>query len=121
MIQRDTEYYKMEFYDSYVIIESIGDFKIDAKIATNTLKTIVDHYRGKEFAVITNRKSDYSLSSETYSHSLFRKVKGIAIVSSIPQVKLKAMIEQENFRQSFAFFENLDNAKKWAESLFVTY
>lgn len=111
----------MEFYDSYVIIESIGEFVVDPAIATSTLKVIVDYYKGKEFAIITNRKSDYSLSPEAYSHSLFKKIKGIAIVSSIPQVKMRAMIEQDSFEQSFAFFEDLNEAKNWAESLFVTY
>lgn len=121
MIQKNTEYYKMEFYDSYVIIESIGSFVVDSEIAKKTVKTITDHFKGKEFVIISNRKSDYSVSAETYSDRIFKKIKGIAIVSSIPQVKMKAVVEQENFKQSFAFFDNLDNAKNWAENFFVTY
>jgi hypothetical protein len=121
MIQKNTEIYKMEFYNSYVIIESTGRFVIDPAIAINTIQMIVDHFKGKEFVIISNRKSDYTISPEAYSNSIFKKIKGIAIVSSYPQVKLKAVLEQENFRQSFAFFEDLENAKKWAESFFVNY
>jgi hypothetical protein len=111
----------MEFYDSYVVIESNGESVTDPSISIKTLKIIVDHFKGKEFTIIANRKSDYSISPEAYADKLFKKVKGIAVVSSIPQVKTKAMLEQGNFDQSFAFFENLDNAKNWAENFFVTY
>ncbi len=121
MIQKNSEYYKMEFYDSYVIIESNGKFVVDPSIAKKTIQTIVDHFKGKEFVIISNRKTDYSLSPDAYSDSIFKKVKGIAIVSSHPQVKMKAVIEQENFQQSFAFFEDLEKAKNWAQSFFITY
>jgi len=82
---------------------------------------IRDSFKSKEFVIISNRKSDYSLNPEAYSASLFKKVKGIAVVSQNPEVKLKAISEQENFQQSFAFFENLDDAKNWAESFVVNY
>lgn len=121
MIEKITEYYKMEFYDSYVIIERIGQFKVEPAIAKKTIQTILDHYKRKQFVIISNRKSDYILNPDSYFDSIFKKIKGIAIVSQQPQMKIKAMIEQERFQQSFAFFEDLEDAKKWAESFFVNY
>ncbi len=121
MIEKNTEYYKMEFYDSYVIVEGTGQLVVDATIAKKTIQTIVDHFKRKEFVIISNRKSDYSLNPDAYSDSIFKKIKGIAIVSQHPQMKMKAMIEQERFEQSFAFFEDLEDAKNWAENFFVKY
>lgn len=121
MVEKITEYYKMEFYDSYVVIEGIGHFNVDSAIAKKTIQTIIDHFKKKEFIIISNRKSDYSLNPDAYSDSIFKKIKGIAIVSQDPKVKLKAISEQESFSQSFAFFEKLDDARNWAESFFVNY
>lgn len=116
MIEKITEYYKMEFYDSYVVIEGIGHFNVDSAIAKKTIQSIIDHFKKKEFVIISNRKSNYSLSADAYSDSIFKKIKGIAIVSQQPEMKLRAILEQEKFQQSFAFFDDLDEAKKWAES-----
>ncbi len=121
MIEKNTEYYKMQFYDSYVIVEGLGEFVVDTAIARKTIQTIVDHYKRKEFVIISNRKSDYSLNPDAYNDSIFKKVKGIAIVSQKPQMKMKAMVEQERFEQSFAFFEELEDARNWAENFFVNY
>ena len=111
----------MEFYDSYVVIEGIGQFVVDSAIAKKTIQSILDHFKRKEFVIISNRKSDYSLNPDAYSDRIFKKIKGIAIVSQQPQMKMKAMVEQERFEQSFAFFEDLDDAKNWAENFFVSY
>jgi len=121
MITKMTTYYKIDFYDTYVIIERLADFKIDSKIAKETLKIILDHFKGKEFVIISNRKQNYALDAESYSPSLFKKVKGIAIVSDIPDVKAQAILEQMNFRNSFAFFDTIENAEDWAKSFSNTY
>jgi hypothetical protein len=121
MIETITEYYKMEFYDSYVIIEGIGLLVVEPPMVKKSIQTIVDHFDGKEFVIISNRKSDYFLNPDAYNDRIFKKVKGIAIVSQQPKMKMKALIEQERFQQSFAFFEDLDDAKNWAENFFVSY
>ncbi|TVZ28418.1 hypothetical protein JM83_3544 [Gillisia sp. Hel_I_86] len=121
MIEKITEFYKMEFYDSYVIIEARGQFEVSASTAEKTIQTIVDHFNGKNFVIISNRTAKYTLRSDAYSSKVFKKVKGIAIVSKNEEVRKNAVLEQEKFNGSFAFFENLDDAKHWAENFFVTY
>ena len=116
MITKLTKHYKMDFYGTYVIIERLGEIVVDSKIAKETLTIIIDHFKGKEFVIISNRKQNYSLNAESYSPSLFKKVKGIAIVSDIPDVKAQAILEQMNFKNSFAFFDKMENAQNWAES-----
>lgn len=116
MLAKSTIHFNMQFYNTYVIVERIGVFNVDSKIAKETLKVIADHFKGKEFVIITNRKENYTLNAESYSPSLFKKVKGIAIVSANPDMKTQALLEQLNFNNSFAFFNNLEDAQDWAES-----
>lgn len=100
MLVKNSAHYKMKFYDTYVIIERIGVFNVDSKIVKETLTIIIDHFKGKEFVIISNRKQNYNLNAESYTPSLFKKVKGIAIVSDIPDVKIQAILEQMNFKNS---------------------
>ncbi len=121
MIEKITEFYKMEFHDSYVIIEANANIVVNSAIAEKTIQTIVDQFNGKRFVLISNRTSSYTLKPDAYSPGILKKVKGIAIVSKNVEVKKNALLEQEKFDRSFAFFENLDDAKHWAENFFVSY
>jgi len=121
MLVKNTAHYNMQFYDSYVIIERISEFTVDSKLAKETLKTIVDHFKGKEFVIISNRKQNYSLNAESYSPGLFKKVKGIAVVSENEDMKAQAVLEQLNFDNSFAFFNKIEDAQNWAESFSYSY
>ncbi|RKS52997.1 hypothetical protein BC962_1242 [Gillisia mitskevichiae] len=121
MVEKITEFYKMEFYNSYVIIEGLGQQEIDSSISKRTIETILDHYKGNNFVIISNRTTNYTLMPDAYSPGVFKKIKGIAIVSKYEEVREKAIIEQEKFDSSFAFFSNLEDAKHWAENFFATY
>ncbi len=121
MIEKINEFYRMEFYDSYVIIEANADIVVNSAVAEKTLKTIIDHFKGKQFILISNRISNYTLTLDAYSPSILKKVKGIAIVSKNEEVRERALLEQEKFDSSFAYFENLNDAKEWAENFFVSY
>lgn len=119
MVTKITEFYKMEFYDSYVILEGIGEFVVDSARAKETLQLIIDHFKGRDFVIISNRTSNYTLTPDAYSSSLFKKVKGIAVVSKNEETRENALFEQVKFNSSFAFFENLEDAKRWAESFIL--
>lgn len=121
MIQKNTEYYKMEFYNTYVVVEAIGKFEVTAAIAEKTIQVMVDHFKGESFVIVSIRKSGYTLKPDAYSSPIFKKVKGIAIVSKNEEVRKNAIFEQEKFDRSFAFFENLDDAKHWAQNFYVSY
>ncbi len=121
MITKMTKHYKMDFYENYVIVERKENVLVNAQVTKDNLKIVIDHFKGKEFVIISNRKHSYTLNAECYSPSLFKKVKGIAIVSDIPDVKAQAILEQMNFKNSFAFFDNLEDAQNWAQSFSYSY
>lgn len=49
-----------------------------------------------------------------------KKVKALAIVSSNFQEREKAILEQLQFENSFAFFDNLEDATEWSQSFTVS-
>ncbi|MCF4101515.1 hypothetical protein L1I30_07550 [Gillisia sp. M10.2A] len=117
MITKTTQFYTFYFYDTYVVVEAFENINFDIKAAENTLSIIFDHFEGRDFTIISHRKNKYNINLEAYSNKLFKKVKAIAVVSECPDVKEKAQHEQMKFGQSFAYFNNLDDARSWAESV----
>lgn len=115
MVQKTSENYLFHFYDTYVIAEAIEGAVINTEVIKETLQTIFDHFDGKEFTIITNRKNRYTVQIDVYAAELMKKVQAIAVVSDDAVVKEKAFAEQLKFNQSFAFFENLKDAVSWAE------
>lgn len=121
MTEKLTDFYKLEFYDSYVVVEGKSNISVNSSMAENIIKNIFDHFKDRKFVIVSNRIADYEIQLDAYSSSIFKKVKGIAIVSKNAEVRDKAILEQQKFNGSFAFFDNLDDAKNWAENFFSNY
>lgn len=110
------QHFKYEFFDKYVIVEAFNGAFIDHDAAHALLKTIIDHYKGKEFTIISNRVNDYIVNIDAYSSKIMKKVRSFAVVSENPEVKNRALLEQDKYNNSFAFFTCLEEAKNWADS-----
>lgn len=119
MITKSTPYYNLIFYDNYVIAEANEGVLINNERMTETLKIVFDHYNGKHFTVISHRKHQYTVDIDVYTLKMMKKLRALAIVSADSSVKERAIIEQLAFNSSFAFFENLEDAKGWAESVAI--
>lgn len=114
---RSTDNYLLTFYDNYVIAEAKANALIDSKATEEGLKIVLEHFEGRPFTVISHRKNNYTILEDAYSPKIFKKVLGVAVVSSNPDDRKKAVIEQLQFSNSFAFFENLEDAQSWASSV----
>ncbi|QED36887.1 hypothetical protein FK178_03800 [Antarcticibacterium arcticum] len=117
MTNRSTSHYNLIFFDSFVIAEAHENSVVTPEVVNENLKLVFDHFNGKEFTLISHRKYNYSLDLNVYTLKLIKKLRGIAIVSTDSGMKEKAALEQLAFHGSFAFFENLEDAKRWAGSM----
>lgn len=118
MIVQSSDHYRFQFFHNYVIVEAKEDVEVDRKVVEQTLKIIFNHFDGKDFTLISHRKNRYTLKEGAYASKLMKKLRALAIVSEDSLVREKAIAEQMQFDQSFAFFENLDVAIGWVESGF---
>lgn len=119
MTTRTTSHYNLIFQDKYVIAEAYEGVTIDNDRVNETLKIIFDHYKGKDFTLISHRKNQYTVDIDVYNQKMMKKLIALAIVSGDNSVKEKAVVEQLAFNKSFAFFENLEDAIGWAESVAI--
>lgn len=119
MINKKTTDYNFSFYDKYVIVEANEGAVINNEIVAEGLKLIFDHYKSDNFTLISHRKNHYTIDVDIYTVKLVKKLRALAIVSGDNMVKEKALAEQLAFNQSFAFFENLEDARGWAESMVI--
>lgn len=117
MTTKNTAYYDFTFYDTYVIAEAREGIVINNDIVNETLKVMFDHYKNNNFTVISHRKYNYTVEVDVYGLKMMKKLRALAIVSGDSMVKEKALLEQLAFNQSFAFFEDLEDARGWAESV----
>ena len=117
MISKSTEYYNLYLYDNFVIAEAKEDIVANSAVTESALKVILDHFKGKPFTLISHRKNRYTIAEEAYSPRILKKVRGMAVVSADPLVKKRAYKEQLLFRNSFVFFEELNDAINWAQTL----
>jgi len=109
-------HFKYEFFDNYVIVEAFKGAVVNKEAAHKTLEAIIEHYKGRKFTIISHRVNDYVIGMDAYSSKIFKKVRALAIVSENPEVKRKAIAEQDKYNNPFAFFTCLEEAKNWAES-----
>ena len=119
MISKSTNFYNLRFFDNYVIAEANEGAVIGNEEVKESLEMIFNHYNGKEFTLISNRRNNYSLNIDVYTLRLMKRLKALAVVSNDNLVREKAISEQSHFDQSFAFFTELDDAIGWAESVFT--
>lgn len=119
MITKSTTHYNIFFYDKYVIVEGNEGVVINNDVVAEGLKLIFDHYKSNDFTLISNRKNNYTVDIDVYSVKLMKKLRALAIVSGDSLVKERALLEQLAFNQPFAFFENLEDACGWAESVVI--
>lgn len=115
-----SEDYKLQFYENYVIAEAKEGVVISNEEINKNLRIIFDYYNGKNFTIISHRKNNYTLKIDVYATRLMKKVKALAIVSSNLQEREKAILEQMQFDNSFAFFDNLEDAAEWAQNATIS-
>ena len=117
MTELNTSHYNLTFFDTFVIAEAHEGVVVSNKEVNENLTLVFNHFNGKEFTIISHRKNNYSIDLNVYSLNLIKKLRAIAVVSSDCEMKEKAAIEQMSFDQSFAFFHDLEDAKRWAGSM----
>lgn len=115
-----TDSYNLYFYDKYVIAEAHENAVVDSRLTQKITQQLLDYYDRKPFTLISHRKNNYSISRDAYNPKNFRKIKNMAVVSTDPAVKERAILEQLQFANSFAFFEKLEDAISWAQSHYYT-
>lgn len=118
MVKKITKYYTLSFHDNYVIAEAFPNITADDNTTNEVVEIMLNHYKGKNFTIISNRKNEYDIDVErAFSVKPMKKVKAFAIVSDNEKTKSTAILEQQKFDNAFAFFTKIEDAIDWADNM----
>ncbi|MEM0518083.1 MULTISPECIES: hypothetical protein [Aequorivita] len=80
-------------------------------------KALDTHYRGRKCVVISTREFTKTINPLVYQEVPSKSVVGVAIVSNSENVKNEAIEEQGLFKGSFGYFNCIEEAANWAETV----
>lgn len=106
----------LECYPAYAIFYFEGPH-YDVAEAKEFVKVLDKHYKGRKCVVISNREMAKKVNPQVYQKAKSKSVVGIAIVSNNDTVKIEAYNEQSLFEGAFSYFETIDEATNWANTV----
>ncbi|WP_339831634.1 hypothetical protein [uncultured Altibacter sp.] len=115
-----TEFYDLTFSETYAIIRVKKGVHLDLKITNELRHKLRSHYKNRPIVLIADRENDHDIDFAIYKQNRLKNTQALAIVSRNKAERERAMLEQEIFDKSFAFFERLEDAENWAISFFPT-
>jgi hypothetical protein len=113
-----SDFCELFFYERYVITRVFENVILDTEKVNFIRAKNREHFLNNDFVIIADRNLKHDLDLSIYKKGITKKLKGVAIVSKNVEEKERAIKEQELFDNSFAFFEDIEEAKSWAESFF---
>ncbi|MAT89503.1 MAG: hypothetical protein CMC35_02320 [Flavobacteriaceae bacterium] len=117
-LQHLTDFCELHLFDRYAILKTFENQLMDSKKVKALQKMFAAHFKASEFVLISDRSHQYQIDLNIYKGPKIPTLKGVAVVSKTPGERDRALQEQSLYDNSFAFFENLDDAVQWAKAFF---
>ncbi len=114
--QRITPYGILDFHKKFVVFNLTCDL-LDKEIAKELLEITDAFYGQKQYVFISYRSFLTNIDPEAYSVINPKKLVGVAIVSDLEIVKHLSISEQRSYNGSFSFFQTIEDAMIWAETV----
>lgn len=112
------DFCNLEMHSKYVVLTINENTNFTLDKATIVRERLIKYYKSSDFVLISYRKFKHNISLEIFEKGQLANMKGLAIVSDKAEEKDIALLQQERFGKSFAFFDCLEEAKNWAEDYF---
>lgn len=104
--------------DGVIVLEAKENVIISFKTGINTLLKLVQILGTKPVVHISHRINSYSIDPTDYCVlDKIPTLKGIAVVNADPQGIQSAKLERIFSKKPFRIFSNLEDAKKWADTV----
>ncbi|MDN3723599.1 hypothetical protein QRD02_04335 [Aequorivita sp. SDUM287046] len=113
-----SDFCELYLYDSYSLLRVFENQHLDLKKNDWIRESYKEHFGNKPFVVIADRRYPHTIDLDIYKNGKMKNKIGLAIVSSLEEERERAIVEQKLFPYSFAFFDNMENARAWAEGFF---
>lgn len=108
------------FETHFAVLEMKEDRSVDIETAELITEALERYYKVEPFVLITYRKFHQPIDLNVYKGRILKNMIGFAIVSDNPEERRRAVAEQALWNNAFTFFTDLEEAKSWAESFFIS-
>lgn len=113
-----SDFCELFLHENYAILRVFKNQYLDLEKNDWIRKQYKEHFGNREFVVVADRRYHHTLDLDIYKNGKMKTKKGLAIVSSMEEERERALVEQQLFPHSFAFFNSLEDAKSWAKHFF---
>lgn len=115
---KDLGFCKMKFYDNYVTCNINEGVTLCQQKSRKQTREILNHFDNKPFVYITNRINSYAVDPSIYNESSqIENLVGFAVVSKNHFALNNAKVEKLFLNKPFELFNDLNDAKQWADEL----
>jgi hypothetical protein len=118
MVIKTTSFSEIELHKHYAILRVFDGIKITVARAQETFAILKEHFKNKPFVLISHRLHTYEVDREVLRTIDAPNMLAWGIVSTKPDGRAQAALEQDHFSKNIAFFSNLDVAKDWTNTFF---
>ncbi|MCK0123999.1 hypothetical protein MWU76_06285 [Gelidibacter sp. F2691] len=107
----------IEIYEDYVVVTINEGVTVMPKHNTILINIVDTYFRHREFVYITHRVKSYAVNPSTYFEtSKIKNLRAFVVVSKDFKAKANAEVEMLFFSKPFKIFDDLQEAKEWAEA-----
>jgi len=107
----------IEIYEDYVVVTINEGVTVMPKHNTILINIVDTYFRHREFVYITHRVNSYAVDPSIYLEtSKIKNLRVFVVVSKDYKAKANAEVEMLFFNKPFKIFDDLQEAKEWAEA-----
>jgi len=111
----------IEIHEKYVVVIMKEGITVKPEYNADLIKIADNHFKGKLFGYITNRKNSYSVDPRIYFETLkIENLVAFAVVSKEESQKAFVNFEKEFLQKPFKLFKDLEDAKSWIEEMITS-
>jgi hypothetical protein len=114
-------YATLELTEHYSFVNLKENCNLSHEQSKEMNRDTINHFGKGKYVIIVDRKEETQIDLKSYKLANPKQVIGIAIVSKAEKIFDQLIKEQRLFKNSFAFFKTVKEAKDWAESFVERY
>ena len=115
-----TDSYSLQMWPLYALIIYYEPSILEIKVLKEVRDHLKKYYAQRYFVLINKRNAPNAIDPRIYKYAL-KNIKGIAIVCHNPNLRQQLIQEQKMWKRSFAYFQNIRDAQKWALDCFDSH
>lgn len=109
------EHYNLVMHENYAVVSYFNIADLPKSVINEVRSHLGTYYANRHFILINLRKDPVKIDPKFFKSAMPNLI-GVAIVASAGYDKETLWKEQQNFKNSYAYFTSLEDAEAWAST-----